>query len=296
MREDRIMKTLQDKISDSIALIRKAERLALALNPEQGFHVGFSGGKDSQVLLELVKMAGVKYRAVYNVTTNDPPENVYFIRKHYPEVVFVNNGGGNLYKMIEKKGLPTMIHRWCCKIYKENAGAGSVVLTGVRAEESRKRAGYNVVDLRSIRKEHQQRTEPYTIEGIEQAQHQCIKGKDKVMVYPMLEWTTTDVWVFIASRRLPVNPCYEISGRVGCMFCPFAKKEQIEFYERRYPQFHRLFLDGLRRYMEKIDKYGITADEYYAIWKSKKSIKDYLRDKANKDAAKRQTELFQNEN
>lgn len=93
MREDRIMKTLQDKISDSIALIRKAERLALALNPERGFHVAFSGGKDSQVLLELVKMAGVKYRAVYNVTTNDPPENVYFIRKHYPEVVFVNNGG-----------------------------------------------------------------------------------------------------------------------------------------------------------------------------------------------------------
>ncbi|MBR3960294.1 MAG: phosphoadenosine phosphosulfate reductase family protein [Bacteroidales bacterium] len=198
--------------------------------------------------------------------------------------------------MIERKGLPTMLHRWCCKIFKENAGAGSVVLTGVRAEESRKRAGYNVVDVRSTRKEHQQRAEPYTIEGIEAAQHQCIKGKDKVMVYPMLEWTTTDVWVFIASRRLPVNPCYEISGRVGCMFCPFAKKEQIEFYERRYPQFHRLFLDGLRRYMEKIDKYGITSDEYYAIWKSKKSIKDYLRDKANKDAARRQTELFQNEN
>ena len=288
------MKTLQEKIADSIALIRKAERLALALNPEQGFHVGFSGGKDSQVLLELVKMAGVKFRAVYNVTTNDPPENVYFIREHYSEVNFENNGGGNLYKMIERKGMPTIHHRWCCELFKEGAGAGSVVLTGVRAEESRKRAGYNEVDIKSTRKEHQQRAEPYTIEGIEAARHQCIKGKDKVMIYPMLEWTTTDVWVFIASRGLPVNPCYEISGRVGCMFCPFASREQIEYYERRYPQFHRLFLDGLRRYLgerNEVDKYFTTVGEYYEWWKSKKSIKAYLRDKAKKEAERRQTEL-----
>ena len=288
------MKILQDKIAESVALIRKAERLALALNPEQGFHVGFSGGKDSQVLLELVKMAGVKYRDVYNVTTNDPPENVYFIREHYPEVVFANNGGGNLYKMIERKGLPTIHHRWCCELFKEGAGAGNVVLTGVRAEESRKRAEYNEVDVKSTRKEHQQRTKPYTIEGIEAARHQCIKGKDKVMVYPMLEWTTTDVWVYIASRGLPVNPCYEISGRVGCMFCPFASSEQIEYYERRYPQFHRLFLNSLRRYLGKrneVDKYFATVGEYYEWWKSRKYVKAYLRDKAIKEAERRQTEL-----
>lgn len=68
------------KIDDSIRLIRKGEKLALALNPEDGYFVGFSGGKDSQVLLDLVKRAGVKYKAHYNVTTIDPPENVRFIR------------------------------------------------------------------------------------------------------------------------------------------------------------------------------------------------------------------------
>lgn len=288
------MKTLQDKIKDSVALIRTAERLSLLLNPEEGFHVGFSGGKDSQVLLELVKMAGVKFRAVYNVTTNDPPENVYFIREHYPEVVFANNGEGNLYKMIERKGLPTIHHRWCCKLFKEGAGAGSVVLTGIRREESSKRAKYNEVDVRSRRKEHQQRTMPYSIEEIEASQHRCVKGKDKVMVYPMLEWTSTDVWVFIAKRKLPVNPCYESSGRVGCMFCPFASHEQIEYYENRYPEFHRLFLNGLHRYLSKrkgIDKYFSTEDEYYDWWKSHKTIKAYLREKTKKDAEKRQIEM-----
>lgn len=288
------MKKLQDKITDSVALIRKAERLALALNPEQGFHVGFSGGKDSQVLLELVKMAGVKFRAVYNVTTNDPPENVYFIREHYPEVNFENNGKGNLYQMIERKGMPTIHHRWCCALFKEGSGVGSVVLTGVRAEESKKRAGYKPVKVMSNRKEHLERKDPYTIEGIEAAGHQCIKGKDKILVYPMLEWTTTDVWVFIAKEHLPVNPCYEYGGRVGCMFCPYASKEQIDYYETRYPKFHGLFMEGLSSYLTKretIDRYFDGVEEYYAWWKSKKSIKAYLRDKAKMKAERQQTEL-----
>ena len=289
-----MLKTLQDKIAESVALIRKAEHLALALQPEQGFHVGFSGGKDSQVLLALVKMAGVKYRAVYNVTTNDPPENVYFIRKHYPDVEFEHQGK-NLYRLIEKKGFPTIFHRWCCEIFKEEAGAGSVVLTGVRREESKKRAGYKPVDVKSNRKEHLERKDPYTIEGIEAAGHQCIKGKDKIMVYPMLEWTTTDVWVFIAKEHLPVNPCYEHGGRVGCMFCPYASKEQIDYYETRYPKFHGLFMEGLSSYLSKretIDKNFDSVEEYYEWWKSKKSVKAFLREKRRKAEELAQLKLF----
>ena len=80
---------LSDKIEYSINLIRKGEKLALSMNPD-GYYVGFSGGKDSQVMLELVKRSGVKYKAFYNVTTNDSPENVYFIRKYYPEVTFIH--------------------------------------------------------------------------------------------------------------------------------------------------------------------------------------------------------------
>lgn len=288
------MKTLQDKITESVALIRKAESLALALQPTQGFHVGFSGGKDSQALLALVKMAGVKYRAVYNVTTNDPPENIYFIREHYPEVEFEHQGK-NLYRLIEKKGLPTIFHRWCCEIFKEPSGAGSVVLTGVRHEESKKRSAYNPISVKSNRKEHTDRKDPYTIEGIEAAGHQCIRGKDKIMVYPLLEWTTTDIWVFIAKQHLPVNPCYEHGGRVGCMFCPFTSKELLNYYEKLYPKFHSLFMNGLTKYLskrEKIDKYFDSAQEYYEWWKSRKSIELYLRDKTRKLMEQNQTKLF----
>lgn len=41
---------LDKKIDYSIALLRKAESMALRLDPENGFYLAFSGGKDSQPL------------------------------------------------------------------------------------------------------------------------------------------------------------------------------------------------------------------------------------------------------
>ena len=43
----------------AIKFIRNAESLALRMN-ENGFHVAFSGGKDSQVLLALMELSGWK--------------------------------------------------------------------------------------------------------------------------------------------------------------------------------------------------------------------------------------------
>lgn len=188
------MSSLQDKIDHSIALIKKTEKLALAMSDE-GFHVGFSGGKDSQVLLELVKMAGVRYKAVYNVTTNDPVENVRFIKEKYPDVIF-DRPKESFFQLVAKKGLPTQLMRFCCAILKEKAGIGKVVLTGVRAEESAKRAQYD-----EIKKWGRDRGETIDLDKMEQAHFQCVGGKDKFMVYPILRWTEQDVWRFLRERE-----------------------------------------------------------------------------------------------
>lgn len=268
------------KIDESIALIRKGEKLALALNPEDGYFVGFSGGKDSQVLLDLVKRAGVKYKAYYNVTTIDPPENVRFIRQYYPEVHFIHPRQ-TFIKMIEKKGLPTMVSRWCCAELKEKSGAGNVILTGVRADESNKRSKYNEVAIKSNRIEHSDRSKKHTIEEIEQNEHRCIKGKDAIMIYPILNWTERAVWQYISDNNLPNNPCYDIAGRVGCMFCPFAKKQQIEFFEQKYPKYKDAIMKHFRIYLANSHHtiYDMDADEYYEWWKSKKSIKEWIGEK-----------------
>ena len=73
------MRGLERKIAYSIGLLRRAERLALQLSPE-GFYLAFSGGKDSQCVYHLAKLAGVKFRAHMQVTTIDPPELMQFVR------------------------------------------------------------------------------------------------------------------------------------------------------------------------------------------------------------------------
>lgn len=266
-------KLLSDKIEYSLKLLKKGERLALGLN-EQGYFVAFSGGKDSQVLLELVKMSGVRYHAHYNITGNDPPENVYFIREHYKEVQFIHPKE-NYFRLVERKGLPTRLTRFCCERLKEGTGAGNVVLTGVRREESLRRSKYDEFDIMSRRKEHRESTVKKTMEEVMEMNHRCIKGKDAIMLRPILEWTEQDVWDFIRLRGIPVNPCYELVGRVGCMFCPFSSKKNIALYEERYPKFLKLFKKSLQSYLDKKETDWKDANECYEWWKSKTSVEQW---------------------
>ncbi|MBA7538770.1 hypothetical protein ES705_31047 [subsurface metagenome] len=76
------------KIEDSIRTIQKTEKLALSYN-SFGFHLAFSGGKDSQVVYELCKMAGVKFKAFFYKTSVDPKELLSFIRNKYPDVEWI---------------------------------------------------------------------------------------------------------------------------------------------------------------------------------------------------------------
>lgn len=269
--------TLEEKISKSLYLIRKAEKLALAMQPQDGFLVGFSGGKDSQVVLELVKMAGVKYRAVYNVTTNDPADNVRFIKQHYQDVEF-SVPEKSFLQLIEKNGVPTMFNRWCCAKFKETAGVGYVVLTGVRKEESRKRAAYEEMEAWGKSKNKERVVD---LNKMEDNEFRCVGGRDKFMVYPILEWTEKDVWNFIAQRSLPVNPCYKTHKRVGCVFCPFARPKDVRAYCETHPKLKAAFIHEIERYREgRKDRCVLqTAEEYFDWWISHTSLKKYLAQK-----------------
>ena len=79
---------LKYRMDKSIALLRKAEHLARMYDPENGFYLAFSGGKDSQALYHIAQMAGVKFRAHFSPTTVDPPQLIRFIRRQYPDVEF----------------------------------------------------------------------------------------------------------------------------------------------------------------------------------------------------------------
>lgn len=267
---------LAEKIAASIILLQQGEPLALSMNPGQGYWLGFSGGKDSVVLLSLAKLSGVKFHAEYHVVGNDAPSTVYFIRENFPEVHFWHPKE-KFIPLVRKKGLPTMQRRFCCERTKEAGGKGEVVLTGVRAEESRKRAAYSEVEIFSRRKEHEGKDRSRDAEWLKEVEHQCLKGQDRVMVRPLLNWTEDDIWEYTQKYHLPVNPNYATCGRVGCMFCPFAPGAQIEQYEKAYPGFKRAIVDALHVFWKKSPCHIFpTPEAYYDWWKSKKSVQDYL--------------------
>ena len=85
----KVRPSLAVKIRYSIDLIRKSEPMALRLDPGNGFYNTFSGGKDSQCLYYLVKMAGVKHKTHMNLTSIDPPEVIRFVRTQYPDVELI---------------------------------------------------------------------------------------------------------------------------------------------------------------------------------------------------------------
>ena len=129
------------------------ERLK-AFEPDEGFYLCFSGGKDSCVIKALADMAGVKYDAHYNVTSVDPPELIYFIRKYHKDVIwnYPRDTDGNrvtMWSLIGNNTMPpTRVVRYCCDKLKESGGNGRVCVTGVRwAESVRRKKNHGVVTM-----------------------------------------------------------------------------------------------------------------------------------------------------
>ena len=260
------------KINNAIVLLQKYEKLALQLNSD-GFFLAFSGGKDSQLLYLIAELSGVKFKAYYSNTTNDAVENVRFIREKYPNVTFLIPKE-NFYKLVAKKGLPTTKKRYCCAILKEQAGAGYAVLTGERKEESAKRRKYTSVVIQSRNEKRAK-----IISENEIVKHECIKGRDKLRIRPILEFTENEVWEILKHYNIPKNPCYNTQSRIGCILCPFAPKKQIEDYLQRYPRIKRNILKSLQTFLDSKEGFFTDAEECFDWWLSKKSVAEW---KANK--------------
>lgn len=126
----------RDKVQEAINRLKAFEP------SDRPYWLAFSGGKDSVCILALAKMAGVRFEAVYNVTSVDPPELVRFIKEKYPdvrrEIPHDKNGKPiTMWSLLRSKCTPpTQIMRYCCEKLKESSGFGTVTITGVRWAES----------------------------------------------------------------------------------------------------------------------------------------------------------------
>ena len=259
---------LQEKILHSVELIRKAEKLALAYDPENGYYNTFSGGKDSQCLYHIVKLAGVKHKTHMNLTSVDPPEVIRFVKTQYPDVDLIKPEKSIYQYAVDMKILPTMRVRWCCAKFKESAGAGKVTLIGIRHAESPRRAKRNEVeinnrkfsgnldeldDYRKARNAQKRGRKPkgYREVTIVNATGErtlgCIRGKESLLISPIINWTDDDVWTFLNTLGITHCELYDQGWhRIGCIGCPMSSANHKRMEELRWPHVKRNWIKAIK--------------------------------------------------
>ena len=271
---------LQQKINCSIDLLRKSEPLALRLDPQDGFYLAFSGGKDSQALYHIAKMAGVKFRAHMNLTSVDPPEVIRFVKRQYPDVELIKPRM-SIYDMAKKKHIiPTRVLRWCCDEYKEISGVGKVTLTGIRKEESTRRAKRGEVSTEIKGKRAEQTFDQWSEH--EESMVACVKGKDKIIVSPIIHWTEQDVWQFLNEVvNVPHCKLYDEGyRRIGCILCPMSNRKQKIRDMKRFPHVKKKWIDTIQWLIDNsyINNNFDNAEFGFNWWISGKSFKKFYAD------------------
>lgn len=230
------------------------------------FHVAFSGGKDSAVLLDLVKKALPKgsFVVVFGDTGMEFPDTYDAIEKTHQacereEIPFyVAKSHLETEKSWEMFGPPSRVLRWCCSVHKstpqtlklrEIIGKDNytgLAFVGARAHESAIRAEYDY--------------ENYGKKQKGQYSHNSI-----------LEWTSAEVWLYIYVNEIMINEAYKKgSSRVGCICCPMGGGK-ASFMERvNYPQESEVFLSHIRNSNARTT---ITAENYVANggWNARKN-------------------------
>ena len=224
-----ITESLQKKIDQSIRLLQQVQKA----HPDEVIEIAYSGGKDSDVILQLAKEAGIRYEAIYKNTTIDPPGTI----RHAQEMgAIIIRPKRTFAELIQKKGAPTRFARFCCSELKEYK-VRDIAVMGVRRSESAKRA--------------ERYSEPT------QCRFYGSKKNHVEAIYPILEWTNEDVAEFIADRKIKCAPIYydadgtfHVERRLGCICCPLAsKKNRIDEF-RKHPGMVRFYLRNLRIFWE----------------------------------------------
>ena len=258
----------------------------------------YSGGKDSDVMLELFKRAGIPFEAHNSHTTADAPETVKHIRDTFYKLELqgikctidyhVQADGTRLtmWNLIPRKLMPpTRLARYCCSELKETGGANRMIATGVRWDESNNRKDRESFETVANKKKNAVRVSDEKMlltdnDDTRKLFEQC-QMKAKTVVNPIIDWKTSDIWEYSESEKICMNCLYSRGyDRVGCIGCPMAgKSRHKEFAD--YPKikhayiraFDRMLEERKRRGRETKWKYG---EEVFLWWMEDENLSGQL--------------------
>lgn len=192
-------------------------------------YIGFSGGKDSVVLLDLChKVLPLEVPVVFSDTDMELPDTY----RVWEEIQ--NRYDGRPFLKVSAKtralenwrlfGPPSRSVRWCCSVHKSSPalielkhqlGVTSIkaaAFLGVRGEESLNRSAYEDIG-----------------EGV--------KTSSQANLMPILEWGAHELWLYLLDNDLMINRAYRYGlSRVGCVVCPESTEKYAWFVDAVYPE------------------------------------------------------------
>lgn len=274
-------------------------------NIEIQWRLSDSTGKDSLLCYEVFKYSMEKLNKKYEFevdyfnTTNEVGDSYKVMKEHlynFTKYQLINKNKNvtdeeinNTYKENYKKWchnpkvgyydyienkknyyLPTTLSRHCCSTYKEgklkeviDKNQKVILFLGMRNQESAKRSYYDFYLNEAVKKK--EKKEGKKIMNV---------PENWIRFLPIVNWSNTDVWLYIIWKDLKVNPMYYNGfDRVGCIICPMMRSYNFLLVRYYYPK----IADRWRNIVEKnyedknIGKIlKLSKDEYIlgAKWKT----------------------------
>ncbi len=194
---------LMPKITSAIEITKKA------LSNSERPIIAFSGGKDSLVVLEIVRAARPDTIAVFCNTGNEYPETVAYVRTFSDVIETVPEK--SFWQCVKEYGLPEHKAKGkrhgsaCCFWLKEKPANDyykqektDLCFTGLTAGESHQR----------------------TMMLGHMGAYYLYKKGNYFKCHPIWNWSEQDVWDYITFKGLRYNPIYDMGiPRCGCRYC-----------------------------------------------------------------------------
>ena len=222
---------------------KEGKRVLLSTKIDR-FIASFSGGKDSQVVLDLCTRAipPTDFEVIYSDTGYELPPSLAlykdveaYYKKRFPSLrFFTARNHETVLNYWDKIGTPSDNHRWCCSVMKTaplyrmlkvegNKQAHVLTFDGVRAEES-------------VRRENYQR--------LGKGKHTYIYN-----AHPIIGWNSIEIFLYLFGQDLPINSAYRNGkARVGCLICPFSTSWDDMIIQEKYQNNLQPFVEKLRKY------------------------------------------------